>query len=190
MGQGAPGRHPESRRDRGPLRHDGVGADHPARARPGSSREFRRGPLSWAHADQVARAHIAAVDHARPGERYLLGGADATMRRGGRHHGRAHGKEGPRAPDAAVGPSYARSPLAVGLARHAPAARSDPGDRLAHVATAPLLSQRQGDRRAWLPARAARRHAARVVRVAEEREPPRPRRAAERSAEPCAFVTC
>jgi dihydroflavonol-4-reductase len=37
------------------------------------------GALTWAHADQVARAHIAAVDHARPGERYLLGGADATL---------------------------------------------------------------------------------------------------------------
>jgi dihydroflavonol-4-reductase len=37
------------------------------------------GALTWAHAEQVARAHIAAVDHARPGERYLLGGADATM---------------------------------------------------------------------------------------------------------------
>ena len=35
--------------------------------------------MTWAHAEQVARAHIAAVDHARPGERYLLGGADATM---------------------------------------------------------------------------------------------------------------
>jgi dihydroflavonol-4-reductase len=37
------------------------------------------GAMTWAQADQVARAHIAAVDHARPGERYLLGGADASL---------------------------------------------------------------------------------------------------------------
>jgi nucleoside-diphosphate-sugar epimerase len=33
---------------------------------------------TWAHAGQVARAHIAAVDKGRCGERYLLGGAWAT----------------------------------------------------------------------------------------------------------------
>jgi dihydroflavonol-4-reductase len=37
------------------------------------------GAACWAHADQVARAHIAAVDHGRQGHRYLLGGVDATL---------------------------------------------------------------------------------------------------------------
>jgi dihydroflavonol-4-reductase len=37
------------------------------------------GAVCWAHADAVARAHIAAVDHGRHGERYLLGGVDATF---------------------------------------------------------------------------------------------------------------
>ncbi|HEY8042435.1 MAG TPA: SDR family oxidoreductase [Polyangiaceae bacterium] len=37
------------------------------------------GAGSWAHATQVARAHIAAVDRGRVGERYLLGGVDATF---------------------------------------------------------------------------------------------------------------
>jgi dihydroflavonol-4-reductase len=36
------------------------------------------GAGSWAHAKQVARAHIVAVDRGRIGERYLLGGTDAT----------------------------------------------------------------------------------------------------------------
>jgi nucleoside-diphosphate-sugar epimerase len=37
------------------------------------------GAMTWAHAVEVARTHIAAVDHARQGERYLLGGTDATF---------------------------------------------------------------------------------------------------------------
>jgi dihydroflavonol-4-reductase len=37
------------------------------------------GAACWAHADEVARAHIAAVDQGRLGERYLLGGVDATF---------------------------------------------------------------------------------------------------------------
>ncbi len=36
------------------------------------------GAGSWAHAQQVARAHITAVDQGGVGERYLLGGTDAT----------------------------------------------------------------------------------------------------------------
>ncbi len=36
------------------------------------------GAGSWAHAQQVARAHITAVDRGRVGERYLLGGTNAT----------------------------------------------------------------------------------------------------------------
>jgi dihydroflavonol-4-reductase len=34
---------------------------------------------SWADAREVASAHIAAVAHGRSGERYLLGGVDATL---------------------------------------------------------------------------------------------------------------
>ncbi|HEY1694523.1 MAG TPA: NAD-dependent epimerase/dehydratase family protein [Polyangiaceae bacterium] len=33
---------------------------------------------TWAHATQVAKAHVAAVDRGRSGERYLLGGAWAS----------------------------------------------------------------------------------------------------------------
>lgn len=36
------------------------------------------GAGSWCHAGEVARAHIRAVDHGRVGQRYLLGGVDAT----------------------------------------------------------------------------------------------------------------
>jgi dihydroflavonol-4-reductase len=36
------------------------------------------GNASFAHAAAVAAAHLAAVDRGRPGENYLLGGADAT----------------------------------------------------------------------------------------------------------------
>jgi dihydroflavonol-4-reductase len=36
------------------------------------------GKGTWAQAGQVARAHVAAVDQGRSGERYLLGGAWAT----------------------------------------------------------------------------------------------------------------
>lgn len=37
------------------------------------------GAGSFAHAEAVARAHIAAVELGRPGENYLLGGADASF---------------------------------------------------------------------------------------------------------------
>ncbi len=37
------------------------------------------GGATWAGARQVASAHIAAVDYGRPGDRYLLGGADASF---------------------------------------------------------------------------------------------------------------
>jgi len=37
------------------------------------------GALSFCHVREVARAHIAAVERGRKGERYLLGGADATL---------------------------------------------------------------------------------------------------------------
>ena len=36
------------------------------------------GKGSFAHAREVARAHVAAATRGRPGERYLLGGADAS----------------------------------------------------------------------------------------------------------------
>jgi hypothetical protein len=36
------------------------------------------GAGSWGSGEEVARAHIAAVERGRPGERYLLGGVDAS----------------------------------------------------------------------------------------------------------------
>jgi dihydroflavonol-4-reductase len=36
------------------------------------------GQASFCHAAEVARAHVAAVEHGRTGENYILGGADAT----------------------------------------------------------------------------------------------------------------
>jgi dihydroflavonol-4-reductase len=56
------------------------------------------GALTWAHADEVARAHVAAVDHARPGERYLLGGADASLFEAVQIMGELTGKRVPRRP--------------------------------------------------------------------------------------------
>lgn len=56
------------------------------------------GAMTWAHADEVARAHIAAVDHARPGERYLLGGTDATFVEAVRIMGQLTGKKVPEQP--------------------------------------------------------------------------------------------
>lgn len=38
------------------------------------------GSGSFCHAEQVARAHIAAVDHGQVGQHYLLGGTDASFR--------------------------------------------------------------------------------------------------------------
>ena len=127
-----------------------------------------------AHANQVARAHIAAVDHARPGERYLLGGADASFVEAVGIMGELAGKEGAGAADAPVDAPNRGPPLAVGLARHPATAQTDPRDRGAHEAPAALLPERQGDRRAGIPPRSPRRHAARVVRVAGERESARP----------------
>ena len=37
------------------------------------------GAVSFCHSQAVAKAHLAAVDHGRRGENYLLGGADATF---------------------------------------------------------------------------------------------------------------
>lgn len=37
------------------------------------------GTASWCHVRDVAQAHIAAVDHGRTGERYLLGGPHASF---------------------------------------------------------------------------------------------------------------
>ncbi len=59
------------------------------------------GALTWAHADQVARAHIAAVDHGRPGNRYLLGGADATFVEAVGIMGKLTGKRVPKRPSPA-----------------------------------------------------------------------------------------
>jgi nucleoside-diphosphate-sugar epimerase len=56
------------------------------------------GAVTWAHADQVARAHIAAVDHARPSERYLLGGTDASILEAVRIMGQLTGKKVPERP--------------------------------------------------------------------------------------------
>ncbi|MGZ6993263.1 MAG: NAD-dependent epimerase/dehydratase family protein [Ilumatobacteraceae bacterium] len=38
------------------------------------------GSATWAYAPDVADAHIAAVDHGRPGENYLLGGVQASFK--------------------------------------------------------------------------------------------------------------
>ncbi len=52
----------------------------------------------WAQADQVARTHIAAVDHGRSGERYLLGGTNATYLDAVRIIGQLTGKSVPDKP--------------------------------------------------------------------------------------------
>ena len=56
------------------------------------------GAMTWAHADEVARAHIAAVDQGRPGERYLLGGTDASILEAIRIIGQLTGKKVPERP--------------------------------------------------------------------------------------------
>ena len=56
------------------------------------------GGTSWAHAEQVALAHIAAVDHARLGERYLLGGTNATFLEAVGLMGQLTGKKVPERP--------------------------------------------------------------------------------------------
>jgi nucleoside-diphosphate-sugar epimerase len=53
------------------------------------------GKGTWAHATQVARAHVAAVDRGRSGARYLLGGAWETYLEAIRIIGRLTGKKVP-----------------------------------------------------------------------------------------------
>src|SRR5579859_729718 len=54
------------------------------------------GTGTWAHATQVARAHVVAVDKGRSGERYLLGGAWETYLEAVRIIGELTGKRVPR----------------------------------------------------------------------------------------------
>jgi dihydroflavonol-4-reductase len=54
------------------------------------------GTGTWAHATQVARAHVVAVDQGRSGERYLLGGAWETYLEAVRIIGELTGKKVPR----------------------------------------------------------------------------------------------
>jgi dihydroflavonol-4-reductase len=56
------------------------------------------GAGGWAEARQVARAHIAAVDHGRPGDRYLLGGTNASYLEAVRIIGELTGKKVPSKP--------------------------------------------------------------------------------------------
>src|SRR5262249_13885598 len=53
------------------------------------------GKGTWAHATQVAKAHVAAVDQGRSGERYLLGGAWETYLEAIRIIGELTGKRVP-----------------------------------------------------------------------------------------------
>ncbi len=54
------------------------------------------GSGSFAHADEVARAHLAALDKGRVGERYILGGTDATYVEMVRIIGELTGRKVPR----------------------------------------------------------------------------------------------
>jgi nucleoside-diphosphate-sugar epimerase len=54
------------------------------------------GKGTWAHATQVARAHLVAVDKGRSGERYLLGGAWETYLEAVRIIGELTGKKVPK----------------------------------------------------------------------------------------------
>ena len=56
------------------------------------------GQGTWAHAVQVAKAHIAAVDKGRSGERYLLGGVWGTYLEMVTIIGRLTGKKVPKRP--------------------------------------------------------------------------------------------
>jgi len=56
------------------------------------------GALSFCHAREVARAHVAAAEHGRPGENYILGGTDATLLELVREIGAALGKAVPSRP--------------------------------------------------------------------------------------------
>src|SRR5437764_1335567 len=46
----------------------------------GRYRAYPRIGLNIVDVRDVARAHVLALEHGRPGERYLLGGVDLTMR--------------------------------------------------------------------------------------------------------------
>ena len=56
------------------------------------------GALSFCHAREVARAHVAAADRGRTGENYILGGTDATLLELVREIGAALGKGVPARP--------------------------------------------------------------------------------------------
>ncbi|MFA6956942.1 MAG: SDR family oxidoreductase [Thermoanaerobaculia bacterium] len=56
------------------------------------------GAGSWCHVREVARAHISAVSRGRTGERYLLGGVDATFLEALQAIGRLVGKPVPAKP--------------------------------------------------------------------------------------------
>ena len=59
------------------------------------------GALSFCHAREVARAHVAAAERGRTGENYILGGTDATLLELVREIGAALGKAVPTRPTAA-----------------------------------------------------------------------------------------
>ena len=111
------------------------------------------GKGTWAHATQVAKAHIAAVDKGRSGERYLLGGTWGTYTRGGDDHRPAHRQEGADEAHARVDHPRPRARLAVGLVRHEARAHRDPGDRDGHEPPPAPLQERQGHPRARLRGR-------------------------------------
>lgn len=56
------------------------------------------GEGTWAHADEVAKAHLTAVEKGRVGERYLLGGTHATYLETVRIIGQLTGKKVPTKP--------------------------------------------------------------------------------------------
>jgi nucleoside-diphosphate-sugar epimerase len=56
------------------------------------------GALSFCHAREVARAHVAAAERGRTGENYILGGTDASLLELVREIGAALGKEVPARP--------------------------------------------------------------------------------------------
>lgn len=66
--------------------------------RDGSLPGIPPGAGSWCHVREVARAHIAAVEKGRTGERYLLGGVDASYLETLQAIGRIVGKPVPRKP--------------------------------------------------------------------------------------------
>jgi len=54
------------------------------------------GKGTWGHASEIARAHVTAVEKGRDGERYLLGGVDATYLEVVQIIARMTGKKSPR----------------------------------------------------------------------------------------------